>query len=505
MMNEMNMRLESLNKDRKDHHRIRLPIPRGKGMCLSFLVILATFIPYDGSSMVSTELAAQSVERRLDSLEKELASLKLTRATTQHKSVAGFGPAASGVYNSSSGLSIGGYGEAKYSHYEASDKKDKVDLHRFILYAGYRFNDYILLNTEIEIEHVNEVAVEFAYVDILLHSAFSLRAGLQLMPVGIINYLHEPTTFHSVNRPQTERNIIPSTWREHGLMIHGELSEGLLSYKLGAFNGGNAKDFTDSGWIRGGRQKGAKALAEDFAFVANLEFQPLLALGWLNADWEKLHIGELRIGTSYYLADNGQGYEISVKTEDDETSLNGLSIGRARLHLVEVHLLYQWAPISLRGLFVHGQMNDEDTRAINRATGENIGKRVQGGYWELALDVFSFFPKWTSQKLNLFVRNEYFNTQKETVTCQTDSGACDRINGIIDSDFDTGGQVGLPNPGLNRSLWVYGISYFPHPNVVFKLDLESWSTGSNASSKDELSTSNNKVVDQVNLSVGWIF
>ena len=452
----------------------------------------------------ATEIVAQSVETRLGAIEKELESLKLVRATNKYQSYKGLGPSASGVYHSDGGLSIGGYGEIKYSHYPTNDKKDTVDIHRFILYAGYRFNDYILLNTEIEIEHVSEVFVEFAYVDILLHPAFSLSAGLNLIPVGITNYMHEPTTFYSVNRPQTERNIIPSTWRENGIVISGDLEEGLFSYKLGVFNGGNASKFRENSWMRSGRQKGSVALAEDFAFVANIELQPMLALGLLNSELETSQLGDLRLGASYYVADNGQGYEISGETEEN-ASLNGMSIGRARVHLAEVHLLYQWGPVNIRGLFARGQMNDEDTRAVNRAVNKNIGKVVQGWYLEAAVDVFAFFSQFSGHKLNVFARYESFNTQVETVTCPANSGDCNRADGVIAGDFDTSNTIGVANPGMDRTLWVYGLAYFPHPNVVFKLDLESWDTGSNASSKDELSTLNNEGIDRVNVSVGWIF
>ncbi len=62
-----------------------------------------------------------------------------------------------------------------------------------------------------------ETEVEFAYIDWLSgERAFNARAGLMLIPVGIVNQLHEPPTFLGARRPDVETVILPSTWREIG-------------------------------------------------------------------------------------------------------------------------------------------------------------------------------------------------------------------------------------------------------------------------------------------------
>ncbi len=464
-------------------------------------------------------LQAQSVEQRLNILEKELESLKLTRATKKYESVTGIGPAASGVYHSSGGLSVGGYGEAKYTNHDSAYKADSFDLHRLILYTGYRFNDWIILNTELEVEHAKEVFAEFAYVDFAFDPALSLALGLQLIPSGIINYKHEPTTFYSVNRPQTEKYIIPSTWRENGIMLHGEISDSLLYYRLALFSGGRAQNFSENGWIRGGRQKGAQARSNDLAGIVSLNFFPL---------------SDLELGLSYYVGDNGQGEILAYKASDSnqpaptdtsqlKSDRNRLLDANIRTHLAEAHFLYKLGPLHFRGLFARGWMSDEDTRAVNRAINENIGKVVEGAYLEAAFNIASFFS--TSHKLYLFIRNEYLNTQKETVTCQVGNDCVDnsyrvynphndpadddtlyytgnRAQGVIAGDYDSSTSMGLPNPANDRKLWVYGLAYFPHPNVVIKADWESWD--SQSQEEDSINPNNNKI-DRFNLSLGWIF
>src|ERR671914_2496192 len=171
------------------------------------------------------------LERRLEVLAGEIENLKIGEAAAAaDESERGFGPAASKVYRTERGLSIGGYGEALYQNFDskrddnaASGKTDTFDLLRGVLYFGYKFNDRWLLNSEIEYEHAgSEVAVEFAYIDYLWRLEVNVRGGLLLVPMGFLNELHEPTVFLGAKRPAIETVIIPSTWRENGFGLFGE-------------------------------------------------------------------------------------------------------------------------------------------------------------------------------------------------------------------------------------------------------------------------------------------
>ena len=118
------------------------------------------------------------------------------------------------VYNTSKGLAIGGYGEIFNTAYLTSDKADKSDAYRGVFYIGYKFDDEWSLNTEIELEHVDESYLEFAYIDYdpkSLDGKLGFRAGLLLLPLGIINEIHEPTTYHGVFRPWVENKLIPTS------------------------------------------------------------------------------------------------------------------------------------------------------------------------------------------------------------------------------------------------------------------------------------------------------
>src|SRR5947209_3934217 len=171
------------------------------------------------------------LERQLQVLAQEIETLKLGEAAaTADRSTHGMGPAASKIYRSGNGLAIGGYGEGVYRHFDgklqdgsSSSAVDEADLQRAVLYFGYKSNDRFLFNSELEIEHAvtasdkdGETEIEFAYADYLWKSQANLRAGLLLMPVGLLNEYHEPTVFLGMNRNGVETAIIPTTWRGWG-------------------------------------------------------------------------------------------------------------------------------------------------------------------------------------------------------------------------------------------------------------------------------------------------
>src|SRR5581483_10021703 len=103
-------------------------------------------------------------------------------------------------------------------------------------------------------EDQGEFEVEQAYLDGLFGRRLNLRAGLIIMPVGIINVYHEPPTFNGVDRPEVDRLVIPSTWREPGLGIFGELAPG-VEYQAYLVNGFNANGFTAQSGLAEGHQE----------------------------------------------------------------------------------------------------------------------------------------------------------------------------------------------------------------------------------------------------------
>jgi hypothetical protein len=107
------------------------------------------------------------IERRLEVLASEIEKMKIGEAAVSaDESDYGLGPAASKIYRTERGLSIGGYGEILYQKFDderdngtASGRNDQFDLLRGILYFGYKWNDRFVFNTEVEYEHAGEEEV----------------------------------------------------------------------------------------------------------------------------------------------------------------------------------------------------------------------------------------------------------------------------------------------------------------------------------------------------------
>jgi len=134
------------------------------------------------------------------------------------------------------GITIGGYGQIDYNEPDGS-APGKLDVHRLVLLFAYKFNDKVSFLTELEMEHVKEVYVEQAYVKYKVAESVNVLAGLMLVPMGIINEFHEPTTYHGVERPNVDKYIVPTTWREIGIGVSGNINNASLKYQAYIFNG----------------------------------------------------------------------------------------------------------------------------------------------------------------------------------------------------------------------------------------------------------------------------
>ena len=193
--------------------------------------------------------------------------------------------------------SVGGYGEL---HYNSVEGDDEIDFHRFVLYFGHEFTDDIRFFSEVELEHAlagegkeGEVELEQAWIELDITDNHRFRAGLDIVPVGIVNYTHEPNTFYGVERPQVESRVIPSTWWEAGFGFNGEIAPG-WNYDL-VFHSG-LETITS---IRSGRQKVSEANADHPAGTARLRYTgiPGLEIGG-SVQYQSDITADLRSGSS---------------------------------------------------------------------------------------------------------------------------------------------------------------------------------------------------------------
>lgn len=297
-----------------------------------------------------------------------------------------------------------GYGEIYYSRPVRQPERSQADLARAVIGIGYTFDPRTEFNSEFEVEHAvssaddsGEFEVEQFYIDRELAPPVSVRAGLFLMPFGMLNEHHEPVYYYGVERNFVESLIIPSTWREGGVSLHGDTAAGF------GWNTGVTTGFDLSKW--------------DFA----PEFpQYVTALDLLNSDAAPLRAThqELQLAN----AEHPFGY-VSL----DYHGLPGLTVGGAigtgnavapsappnapipgnqRVTLWEGHA--RWTPgnFDLAALYAHGQIgNVALANAANPGSPNPIPSDFYGWYLQGA------YQLWQRGEYRLapFVRFETYN------------------------------------------------------------------------------------------------
>ena len=377
------------------------------------------------------------------------------------------GPAASKVYQVGKGLSIGGYGEAIYQDI-VSDKgnaKDNADFERMVMYLGYKFTDRILFNSEIEFEHgttgegseqKGEVSVEFASLDFFINPLVNARAGMVLMPMGMINRIHEPLFYFGNHRPVVDQVIIPTTWSEIGVGLFGAITP-KLTYTAYVVNGLNAEGFSAAG-IREGRGGGSQALAQNFGYVAQMNYEPGALPG-------------VTVGGSAYIGNSGQDQVYAGQKPNVFTQL------------YETHVQWRYRGLEFRTLGAWGHINDAGILSANKAAqgiSETIGSQNYGWYSEVGYDVLPLLFKDTPQYLAPFFRYEKYNT----IAKAPEGFAGNLITPPVCFSGD---------PHLNQQVFQVGLQYKPIPQVVIKADYRNFSAAKGT------------VPDDFNLGFGFIF
>jgi hypothetical protein len=240
--------------------------------------------------------------------------------------------------------------------------------------------------------------------------------------MGFLNELHEPTTYLGALRPDTERQIIPTTWHENGVGVYGDA--GPLAYRAYVVNGLDASGFAADG-IREGRQGGSEALAEDLAVVGRL-------------DW--VDVPGLLIGGSAYHGDSGQ----------DQAGL-----GDAGTTIYEVHGEWKGSGLWVRALGAKADIDDVDT--LNAGLGltgaDSVGEELEGFYAELGYDVMGILDPEASLNVSPYVRWESIDTQAS-----------------VPSGFSS-------DPANDEETTSMGVFVSPIPALVFKAEVQDRDQG----------------------------
>ena len=408
------------------------------------------------SAACTALLAQETVEQRLDRLERENRELRSRVDAIAPSAGAGAGAGAGAsagaggavgfdkVYATDHGVSLAGYGEVLFT--QNSGRTDVADALRTVLYVGYRFDAQWLFHSEIELEHgttadasgttssTGEVSLEFGYLEYEACPNLSLRAGMVLMPVGLVNEQHEPTMFLPAQRAQTENRILPTTWRELGFEAVATFGDCEAKWFVGT--GLDGEDFAASGY-RAGRQKGNREAADDIATALRFDVRPC---------------DTITLGASGFYQKAGQD------------GLRGTTpIPELDTVIAEGHV--DWRPGSwvVRGL-VATAWND-DAAQFGAATGRNLAERMFGAYAEVGYDIAPWLLRESQAAVLPFVRYERIDTQREMPT------------GVAANEANDSGILTV------------GVHVRPIEQIVFKVDFEAWDDS----------------FDRLNLSMGYVF
>jgi hypothetical protein len=317
--------------------------------------------------------------------------------------------------------SLSGYMDLQFV--DPSNADAFIDFRRFVLLFAHRFSDRIRFVSELEVEHAvvegdeqkGELELEQAYLDFLIDRRFNVRAGQLLVPVGIINERHEPPVYYGVQRPFVDTFIIPTTWFDVGAGVFGDFGKG-WRYRAYVMPPLNAAEFSAGEGLADSSQQGSRSIVRHWAGTGRVEY---------------LGVPRLTLGASIW---NGRSASGSPNLDPRVTLVE--ADGRGRVGRLE-----------LRGEYAQVFIDQADElnrlRALREGVDPNIASQMLGFYVEAAHPIL---PYPSPREVVGFVRYEKFDTQYK-----------------MPAGY-------LPIGAFKGSAWIAGISYFPDPDVVVKVD-----------------------------------
>ncbi len=452
----------------------------------SIAILVATTLALSLADVRADDAAGiAELKKEMQALREEVATLKAARSTPPETGTASLADAPTGSsllgkeFLDAKGLTFGFYGETKYRFPESG--ANSFDAHRYVLTPSYQIADWLVFNSELELEHggvdesanngrnrySGELELEQFYVDILLNEHFNVRSlGVSLIPVGRVNLYHEPTTFYSTERPELYREIIPTTWMEPSMGVFGMITD-TLDYQLtvavgmedavrtgtsaadpatGRLAGFASPGFTATGGARDARPRMRASDSNKLAYAGRLHYNGIEGLD---------------TSTSFYV-----------------TEMNG-ALDDTLVALWDIEATYRLPKtgLELRGDFAYWYVADPQNLLANQnnvlggaSLNDDIGERMYGWYAEAAYHLWpEAWRKGRGKEMDLvpFVRYSSIKTQ----------------TGLL------AGSTELNNGTANRDFLTVGASWFLTTRFVIKADWrrnldDSAATATSAASQD---------------------
>jgi hypothetical protein len=366
------------------------------------------------AAMVAMPMVAIASEaelmQRLDKLAAELDKVKAELAATRQKTetvekrqeATAAGAAAAGAATATTSAAatsggpqtvVGGYGEINYNRPTKDASQARTDVRRAIIGIQHRFDDKTKLVGEFEWEHAvtsasdqGETAIEQLYVEREFNNGLRAKAGLFLIPAGLLNPNHEPIYYYGVERNFVETAIIPSTWREAGLGLSSTMDNG-LTWDIGVTTGFDLTKWDAAS--EDGRESPLGSIHQEGQLAKSRNLSIHGALNWRG-------VPGMLVGGSVFTGKVGH-------------ATAGFAAPDSRLSIWDLHARYNPGRWDLSAVYARGTISDTD--ALNLTfVGEPtpVPSSFYGWYGQAAYQAW----KSTDYTLTPFIRYEQFNTAK---------------------------------------------------------------------------------------------
>ena len=427
-----------------------------------FTVLFASSAPSSAGALEGA--SGNELSRRLDVLAQEVQNLKLGSATEANadQSQYGLGPAASKVYRVKSGISLGGYGEIQYERLLGGIAPDgTIEAGRRLSPAsGWNDSDgqarfdlrrlVLYVGYKFNDDWILNSELEWEHAGGEISSEFLYfdhftKSGVNWRFGKILMPMGFTNEIHEpVTYPSVHRPLVET------LILPSTWSEygagifgdaGAWTYRSYLVGGMNGGGFSALEGIREGRNETGSATGTRFAWVGRADYS--VSPGLLT-------------GGSLYLGDASA------------PPVSGFARVSVPMKMLEAHVHWMHGPWDVRALgavnFLEGvdRLNALPLQAgdLPLTGAQSVGSRQGGAYFQASYDTGFLQP---------YLRHEVLNTQMAV-------------------------PAGYSKDDLSLiHLTALGLSFKPVAQLVFKADYEWYALAGNAG------------VDQVNLSMGYVF
>lgn len=329
---------------------------------------------------------------------------------------------------------IGGYMDLEYWYEDGG--KNTFDQHRFVPFFYADVSDHVKLAVELEIEHGEEVGIEFGTIDYWFTDAINFRAGIILNPLGKFNLVHDAPYQDLTQRPLVDQWVIPAVLRDPGVGFFGSFDADpwVFSYEVYLVNGFKGLDDAGSSAIntsqglRGARPHGDQLGSGNYrdfndnkAVVGRFTVSPFLGL---------------ELGASFHMGKYDEAGDLDLNIFAFDFTLSGGGLHNALFSGGNDMLRDILFAMELVGEFAYADIDQND---LSKAAG--VPEKLDGYYVELR---YHFMPR----------------ALRSVIPGASDESTFTAVVRWDDTDLD----------GSGRDSLTFGLNFRPREDTVFKFE-----------------------------------